>query len=148
MIVCFTHFHHVRCLFWCTFVNFWTIQLYFLAPPLAQCPREAPSSPNGNIDPVYNRKIIHWFQKLFALLKHLYAWVVIWRQKLHLGVKLCRRFKAVSILFNISYKTYKSIKSPIVLQNYIEDEQKSQMFLSQCFLGVLRDHLSKHTSTS
>jgi len=46
---------------------------------------------------------------------------------------ICGRFNAVSI--NISYKTYKSTKTPIVLQNHLANVQKNQMSLSN---GIMR----------
>jgi len=52
---------------------------------------------------------------------------------IHLGDNICGRFNAISI--NISHKTYKSTKSPIVLQNHLANVQKHQMFLSN---GIMR----------
>jgi len=59
--------------------------------------------------------------------------IVIFHKALHLGDNICGRFNAISI--NISYKTYKSTKSPIVLQNHLANVQKNQMFLSN---GIMR----------
>ena len=44
------------------------------------------------------------------------------------GDNICGRFNAISI--NICYKTYKSTKSPIVLQNQLANVQKNQTSLS------------------
>jgi len=46
---------------------------------------------------------------------------------------ICGRFNAVAI--NIFYKTYKSTKSPIVLQNHLASVQKNQISLSN---GIIR----------
>jgi len=54
-------------------------------------------------------------------------------QDTSLGDNICGRFNAVSI--NISYKTYKSTKSPIVLQNHLANVRKNQMSLSN---GIMR----------
>ena len=59
--------------------------------------------------------------------------IVIFHKALHLGDNICGRFNAVSI--NISYNTYKSTKSPIVLQNHHANVQESQMSLSN---GIMR----------
>ena len=59
--------------------------------------------------------------------------IVTFHKALHLGDNICSRFKAVSI--NISYKTYKSTKSPIVLPNHLANVQKNQMSLSN---GIMR----------
>ena len=59
--------------------------------------------------------------------------IVILHKALHLEDNICGRFNAVSI--TISYKTYKSTKSPIVLQNHPANVQKNQMSLSN---GIIR----------
>jgi len=59
--------------------------------------------------------------------------VVIFHKAIHLGDNICGRFNSISI--NISYKTYKSTKWPIVLQNHLANVQKIQMCLSN---GIMR----------
>jgi len=52
MVARFIHFHHVHSLFWHMLVTSWTIQLYFWRP-LAQRPRQPPSSTNGRAGPAF-----------------------------------------------------------------------------------------------
>jgi len=54
---------------------------------------------------------------------------------LHFGDNIRGRFNAISI--NISYKTYKSTKSPIVLQNHFAKMQKNQMPLSNDVMRLI-----------
>ena len=75
--------------------------------------------------------ILHWFQKL-CISQAFLCRIVIFHKALHLG-DICGRFNAVAI--NISYKTYKSTKLPIVLQNHFANVQKNQMSLSN---GIMR----------
>ena len=77
-------------------------------------------------------RILHWFKKHYISQAFL-CLIVIFHKALHLGNNICGRFKVVSI--NISYKTYKSIKSPIVLQNHLTNVQKNQMSLRN---GIMR----------
>ena len=57
----------------------------------------------------------------------------MFHKALHLGDNICGRFNTVSI--NMSYKTYKSTKSPIVLQNHPANVQKDQKSPST---GIMR----------
>jgi len=50
MIVCFIHFHHVHFSFLVYVRHFLNNTIVFLAPPLAQRPRQPPSSPNQGPD--------------------------------------------------------------------------------------------------
>ena len=77
-------------------------------------------------------RVLHWFQKLCVSQAFL-CLIVIFHKALQLGDNICGRLNPVSI--NISYKTYKSTKSPIVLQNHFANVQKNQMSLSN---GIMR----------
>jgi len=75
---------------------------------------------------------LHWFQKHY--ISQAFLWlIIIFHKVLHIGDNICGRFNAVSI--NISDKTCKSTKSPIVLQNHLAHVQKNQMSLSN---GIMR----------
>jgi len=76
--------------------------------------------------------ILHWFQK-HCISQAFLCLIVIFHKALHLGDNICSRFNAVST--NISYKTYKSTKSSIVLQNHLANVQKNQISLSK---GIMR----------
>ena len=81
---------------------------------------------------LYNRNNFTLISKTLCISQAFLCLIVIFHKALHLR-DICRRFKAVSI--NISYKTYKSTKSPIVLQNHLANVQKNQMSLSN---GIMR----------
>ena len=77
-------------------------------------------------------RILHWFQK--HCISQAFSCLMVMFQKIpHLGDNICDRFNAVSI--NISYKTYKSTKSSIVLQNHLANVQKNHMSVSN---GIMR----------
>jgi len=59
--------------------------------------------------------------------------IVIFHKALNLGDNICGRFNADSI--NIFYKTCKSTKSPLGLQNHLANVQEYQVCLSN---GIMR----------
>ena len=89
---------------------------------------------------LYNRKNFTLISKTLCISQVFLCLIVIFHKVLHLGDNICCRFNAVSI--NITYKTYKSTKSPIVLQNHLANVLKNQMSLSN---GIMRliTHVSK-----
>jgi len=70
------------------------------------------------------------FHNLKFLLQIQFCFLII---NQHLGDNICGRFNSASI--NISYKTHKCTKSPIVLQNLLANVQKNLMCLSN---GIMR----------
>ena len=81
----------------------------------------------------YNRKNFTLISKILCISQAFLCLIIIFHKSLHLGDNICGRFNVVSI--NISYKTYKSTRSPIVLQNHLASVQKNQMSLSN---GIMR----------
>jgi len=81
---------------------------------------------------LYNRNNFILISKILCISQAFLCLIVIFHKELHLG-DIYSRFNAVSI--NISYKTYKSTKALIALQNHLANVQKNQMSFSN---GIMR----------
>jgi len=86
------------------------------------------------VDLLYNRKNFALISKTLCFSQAFVCLKVVFHQELRLGVNICGLFNAVSNNIS-SYKTYKSTKSPIVLQNHLANVQKNQMSLGN---GIMR----------
>jgi len=84
---------------------------------------------------LYNWKNFTLISKTLCDSQEFLCLIVIFHKALHLGDNICGRVNAVSI--NISYKTYKSTKQPIVLQNHLANVQKNQMSLSNSIMRLI-----------
>jgi len=82
---------------------------------------------------LYSRKNFTLISKTLCISQAFLCLIVIFHQGLNSGDHICGRFNAVSI--DISYKTYKSTKSPLGLQNHLANVQKNQMCLIN---GIMR----------
>ena len=84
---------------------------------------------------LYNQKKFTLILKTLCISQAFLCLIAIFHKALHLGNNICGRFNAVSI--NIFYKTYKSTKSPIVLQNHLANVQKNHMSLSNAIIRLI-----------
>ena len=82
---------------------------------------------------LYNRRNFTLISKTLCICQAFLCLIVIFHKARHLWDNICGGFNAVSI--NISCKTYKSTKSPIVLRNHLAKVKKNQMSLSN---GIMR----------
>jgi len=82
---------------------------------------------------LYNRNNFTLISKKLCISQAFLCLIVIFHKARHLGDNICGSFNAVST--NISCKTYKSTKSPIVLRNHLSNVQKNQASLSN---GIMR----------
>jgi len=80
-----------------------------------------------------NQTLQNWVSKTLCFSQAFLCLIVIFHKALNLGDDICGRFNADSI--NIIYKTCKSTKSPLGLQNHLANVQEYQVCLSN---GIMR----------
>jgi len=83
---------------------------------------------------LWNRKNFTLISKTHCISQAFLCLIIIFHKALNLR-DISGRFNAVSM--NISHKTHKSTKSPIVLQNHLANVQKNQMSLSNDIMQLI-----------